>query len=139
MSRVDFYILSDSAATAREQFACRLVAKAAGLSNRVHVLLDNESTLDALDTLLWTFSDDSFVAHDRWPDDDIAASVTLGLSQDGIPEGADVCVNLSDTLVSDDCARVAEIVAADEVARAAGRQRFAEYRDRSAEMNTFKL
>ncbi|MEL7297597.1 MAG: DNA polymerase III subunit chi [Pseudomonadota bacterium] len=139
MSRVDFYILSDTNAAAREQFACRLVAKAAGLSHRVHILLDDESTLSELDALLWTFSDDSFVAHDRWPDDDITASVTLGLSKDGIPSGAEVCVNLSSALAPGDCARIAEIVAADDSARVAGRQRFAEYRDRSAEMNTFKL
>ena len=138
MSRVDFYVLSDEGANARESFACRLAAKASQLDNRVHILNADHSQLEMMDELLWTFSDAAFVAHDRWPADDVVASVTLGIAEDGVPEAATVCINLTSVAV-DGCERVAEIVAANDDARTASRQLYAVYRDNGAELNTHKL
>ncbi|MEN7341611.1 MAG: DNA polymerase III subunit chi [Pseudomonadota bacterium] len=138
MSRVDFYVLSDTSADARESFACRLAAKASQLDNRVHILHGDPDHLETMDALLWTFSDASFVAHDRWPADDAIAPVTLGIASDGLPEDATVCINLTSTPVMG-CQRVAEIVAANDDAKTASRQLYAAYRDDGAELNTHKI
>ncbi|MEM7611494.1 MAG: DNA polymerase III subunit chi [Pseudomonadota bacterium] len=139
MAKVDFYLLESGGLPARNTFACRLVGKAHKLDHVVHVMVDNEQQLDATDKLLWTFSDDSFLAHDRWPGEHIVASVTLGLADDGIPDAANVCINLGDTAVATDCARVAEVVASEATAKAAGRQHYATYRDRGWDLDTHQI
>ncbi|MFK8051944.1 MAG: DNA polymerase III subunit chi [Woeseiaceae bacterium] len=138
MPRVDFYILADDQPDAHDAFVCRLVAKASRLDHQIHLLCENKDQLSTLDTLLWTFSDTEFVAHDQWPSDDCAATVTLGLAAHGLPETTQVCVNLSGALAPD-CERIAEIIAGDDTQKAKGRERYASYRENGATMNTHQI
>lgn len=138
MARVDFYLLDSAESDARQQFACRLVAKAGALDHRVHIIASDQAQVDALDKLLWTYDDASFVAHDRWPGESIVANITLGAMSDGLPDDTEVCVNLSDT-VAPTCERVAEIISANADAKSKGRERYLAYRERGADMKTHQL
>ncbi len=139
MARADFYLLAEAGDAARERFACRLAAKVYGLDHRVHLRVPDAAALERLDTLLWTFSDDSFVPHDIVLDGGATAPVTLADAHRALPDGTEVCINLCDDAVDAPCARIAEIVAGDDTARAAGRRRYAEYRERGLELEMHKL
>lgn len=139
MAQADFYLLAEAGDAARERFACRLAAKVYGLNHRVHLRVPDAAALERLDALLWTFSDDSFVPHDIVLDGAATAPVTLADAHRALPDGTEVCINLCDDALDTPCARIAEIVAADEPARAAGRRRYAEYRDRGLELEMHRL
>ncbi|MEZ5578324.1 MAG: DNA polymerase III subunit chi [Candidatus Competibacteraceae bacterium] len=47
--------------------ACRLADKAYGLGHTVYLFTASEARAAALDDLLWTFRQDSFVPHERYP------------------------------------------------------------------------
>lgn len=139
MARADFYLLRDAGDAAREHFACRLAAKVYGLDHQVHVRVADAAALERLDALLWTFSDDSFVPHEVSLDGQRAAPVTLADAMRPVTAGTEVCINLCDDTVTDDCPRIAEIVAADDTGRANGRQRYAQYRDRGLDLDMHEL
>jgi DNA polymerase III subunit chi len=141
-TQVDFYVLESAAPAARLGLACRLAEKAylGGLSTVVWVSDTREQ--QALDELLWTFMDGSFVPHDlpatdgSWPDSPVVLSA-------GIAPGGhvDVLINLTAQLPA--CLgmtrRVAEIVDGDDARRRAGRVRFKAYRDLGMQPATHNL
>jgi DNA polymerase-3 subunit chi len=63
MARVNFYLLPQQQESARQQFACRLADKLwrQGLSVQVHLASAEEA--QELDSLLWSFSAESFLPH----------------------------------------------------------------------------
>ena len=63
MTRVDFYVLPDTADGARLEFACRIAEKAYTQAHRVYVHAASAAEAARLDELLWTFRDTSFVPH----------------------------------------------------------------------------
>jgi DNA polymerase III subunit chi len=124
-------------------FACRLLRKAWHARARVLVTAPPD-TLAALDAALWTFEAQSFVPHLRLPAPDAAAAGSADLSDladlvartpiwlaETPPAGErpPVLVNLGAVppAGADDFARVIEIVAPDDEARRAGRQRWRHY------------
>ena len=139
MARADFYLLADSGDAARERFACRLAAKVYGLDHRVHLRVADAAALERLDQLLWTFSDDGFVPHDIVLDGQATAPVTLADAHRALPDGTEVCINLCDDALEAPCPRIAEIIAGDAPARAAGRRRYAVYRQRGLELEMHQL
>ncbi|MGA7539324.1 MAG: DNA polymerase III subunit chi [Steroidobacteraceae bacterium] len=62
--RVDFYVLGDTASSARLKLACRLAEKAYLASQRALIWHTDRAELQALDELLWTFAEGSFVPHE---------------------------------------------------------------------------
>src|SRR5512146_493289 len=62
--RVDFYVIEGTAAAARLKVACRLAEKAYLAAQRALIWHTERAELEALDELLWTFADGSFVPHD---------------------------------------------------------------------------
>jgi DNA polymerase-3 subunit chi len=140
--RVDFYILKSAAAKQRFSFACRLTEKAYLRDLKVVILQDNLSDAKALDELLWTFNERSFVPHEVSVDGrfDSATPVHLALESANMPV-ADLLVNLTDRLPSrwERYARVAEIIDADEERRRLGRERFKAYREQKVVLDTHQL
>ncbi len=65
--RIDFYVLPDHQDQSRALLACRLADKAYGLGHTVYILTASEAQAAALDDLLWTFRQDSFIPHERYP------------------------------------------------------------------------
>jgi DNA polymerase-3 subunit chi len=62
MAKVDFYITKQESANTRWPIACRLAAtRAAGQS--MYILCDSEAEAKAIDDLLWSLDDISFIPH----------------------------------------------------------------------------
>jgi DNA polymerase III subunit chi len=153
--RVDFYVLKSSTAKQRWTFACRLTEKAYLRDLKVVLLGDTLADVEAIDALLWTFSERSFVPHDiqRGPAAAGATSAAAAaappasaavvqLTQDLDSVGsADLLVNVSTRLPArlDRFARVAEIIDADDERRRLGRERFKIYRDLKLAVETHQL
>jgi DNA polymerase III subunit chi len=148
--RVDFYVLKSSTAKQRWTFACRLTEKAYLRDLKVVVLSPSVADAEALDDLLWTFNERSFVPHDllRAPAAAAPAPATpvcltpvcLTPDLDAI-EAADLLVNLSERVPDrlDRFTRIAEIVDGDAERRAKGRERFKAYRDLKLTVETHQL
>ena len=136
MTRVSFYILQD---TTPDQFTCRLTEKVYKSGMRLHIHTQNETMTSALDQMLWTFRDQSFVPHSTNPQQDQAPVV---LSHQSEPDSqCQVLINLADQVPSffSRCERVADIVANTPQAKQAGRERFSFYRDRGYAIDTHQL
>lgn len=133
--RVDFYVLESADARTRLNYACRLVEKAYLAGQTLYIAVDDDAALEALDEYLWTYSERSFVPHERLGAGD--APVLLGVGVPA-PASARVLVNLAAEPPSRfaDFERVAEFVDADAGRRDQGRRRFAFYRDHGIRAQT---
>jgi DNA polymerase-3 subunit chi len=143
--QVDFYVLAGSDDGARLRFACRLAEKAWRLRHRVRVQLD-PGEAGAIDQLLWTFSDRSFVPHRRaGAEDDAPASapppVVIADDDAGDAADGDLLVNLASGAppAPGRWARIAEVVDSDARRRQAGRERFKAYRERGLAPATHEM
>ncbi len=141
--RVDFYVLGSATDGQRDAFACRLAEKAYLKDMRVLVWCADEARAQAVDELLWTFNDRSFVPHrlcgpEAPPDASTPVHVACEL---GGVESADLLVNLSDRLPDglERFARIAEVIDADGERRRRGRERFKAYRERALAPHTHQL
>ncbi|MEQ8205099.1 MAG: DNA polymerase III subunit chi [Woeseia sp.] len=142
MAKVDFYILPAAEASARWQFACRLIEKAYRLNNTVHVHTTEQDAATKFDELLWTWRDGSFVPHEL-----AGASaaerppVTIGHSDEHLQTACDLLINLSDEVPATigPFPRVAEIVTSDDNDRRLSRARYARYREQGHTLDTHKL
>ena len=141
MTRVDFYILDDSAETARQHFACRLAEKAWQQGHKVYIHTDDADQSSQLDDLLWAFRDGSFLPHslDTSPDAD-SVDVHIGHSDEPLHHD-EVLINLGREvpLFFSRFRRVAEVVAGDEETKQAGRERFRFYRDRGYPLESHSI
>jgi DNA polymerase-3 subunit chi len=141
--RVDFYVLKSAAAKQRWAFVCRLTEKAYLRDLRVVILNDTLADARALDDLLWTFNERSFVPHQVCVDEqstDPGTLVHLAVLP-AAPPAADLLVNLTDRLPAEweRYPRIAEIIDADEDRRRLGRERFKAYRDLKVALETHQL
>jgi DNA polymerase III subunit chi len=145
MTRVDFYVLEDSAEGARERFACRLVEKAWRLKHSVYLHTASKADAQRLDSLLWTFSDRSFVPHLLEApelEEALAAATPVRIGTGDAPAfEAELLVNLDDEvpIFFSRFERVAEIVGGEQGARARARERFRFYRDRGYRLGTHQI
>jgi DNA polymerase-3 subunit chi len=140
--RVDFYVIADSAPSARLRLACRLAEKAYQLGQAVLVWHTDEDELASFDEMLWTFGDGSFVPHDFLVEDEPAPEAPVVLSPGIAPQGrVPVLINLAPELPGcvDQADRVIEIIDGDPERRQAGRARFKAWRDRGVEPATHNL
>jgi DNA polymerase-3 subunit chi len=141
MTQVDFYILDDPAADARQRFACRLAEKAWQQGNRVYIHTGDPALSSHMDDLLWTFRQGSFVPHGLDEDAEAdEAGVHIGHGEE--PRHHDeVLINLGSEipLFFSRFRRVAEVVDADEENRRAGRERFRFYRDRGYPLESHSI
>lgn len=141
MTRVDFYILDRGSDDACLTLACRLAEKA--VAQKLDVLINTadpgEST--RLDSLLWTFSQGSFLPHRRLGDEtrpDENEPVLIGCGEEPPGERWDLLINLAREVPGffSRFERVAELVGAEDENKTAGRERFRYYRDRGYELQT---
>jgi len=138
--RVDFYVLTSAGSKQRWAFACRLTEKAYLRDLSIVIVNDNLADAQALDDLLWTFSERSFIPHKVCLDGhtvDPATPVHLTFEPTP-PPPADLLVNLAGRLPGDlqRYHRIAEIIDADEERRRLGRERFKAYRDLKLPLET---
>jgi DNA polymerase-3 subunit chi len=141
--RVDFYVLKSAAARQRRAFACRLTEKAYLKDLKIVIVNDTLADAQALDDMLWTFNERSFIPHKVCADAqsfDPATPVHLMLESAEMP-AADLLVNLAHRLPThlQRCTRIAEIIDADEERRRLGRERFKAYRDLKLTLETHQI
>lgn len=138
-ARVDFYVLSAVDDSAAARFACRLAEKAWRLGNSVHLRTESAAAAAALDDLLWTYRQGSFVPHEiARPGQQAGSPVTIGPGEE---PAADVLINLASTAPErpEAFGRVAEIVAGSDDGKVRARDRFTAYRERGMEPNTHRI
>lgn len=137
MTRIDFHLnVTDSL-----QYTCRLVRKVHALGTKVVCYSRNASTLQTLDTLLWTFSAGDFLPHVQHGHEGLADTpIVLTHSADDVHHH-DLLINLDDEwppfFARFD--RLVEIVNQDEQAKMQARQRYKFYKTRGYPLNTFDL
>jgi DNA polymerase III subunit chi len=141
--RVDFYVLKSAAVKQRWAFACRLTEKAYLKDLKIVIVNDTLADAKALDELLWTFNEQSFIPHQICLDAqsvDPATPVHLTVESAALP-AADLLVNLAHRLPAqlERYARIAEIIDADEERRRLGRERFKAYRDLKLALETHQI
>lgn len=95
MNRIDFYILRDSSAEARWQFAGRLADKARRLGHQVLIAVDSQDEAQKLDDFLWASPEDSFLPHRVLADDPTPATVVEIAQPTNLGKHRDVLINLS--------------------------------------------
>ncbi len=141
MPRIDFYVLPDHEENGRALLACRLADKAHGLGHTVYLFAESEARAAALDDLLWTFRQDSFVPHERYPlAGEESSPVLVGTVAPAVVE-AQVLINLTDSLPEgfERYQRVVELVDQHPDVLAQSRERFRQYRERGCAPETRKL
>ena len=129
MTRIDFH----SKIPDKLQYACRLIRKAQAANTKLVVFAADQNQLAEIDTLLWTFSEQDFLAHVQ-AGDELAAQTPIILTDDcerQLPHHH-ALINLS-RRTPDYFARferMFELVANDEQALIAGRERYKYYQQR---------
>lgn len=146
MRQVDFYLISNHVAQAELKLASRLANKLMALKQRVLLVTDTEDEATDLDKMLWSFSDTSFVAHDRLPSktpvhSTIHIAVGSDLDEALLAFDYNVLINLGSEVP--DCQarfpRIAEVIAADERSKSEGRLRFKKYKAQNLEIKTHPI
>jgi DNA polymerase-3 subunit chi len=140
--RVDFYVLPGSDSRARLKLACRLAEKAYLAQQRVLVWAQDAEELSSFDELLWSFTDRSFVPHERYEDPQQWRETAVLLACQGQTTAApDVLLNLDSTVppAAAQAARILEIIDSEPARLQAGRERFRQYRDRGLSPQTHRL
>ena len=141
MPRIDFYVLPDQKENGRALLACRLTDKAFGLGHTVYLFTASEARAAALDDLLWTFRQDSFVPHERYPlVGEEGSPVLVGTAAPATVE-AQVLINLADALPEgfERYERVVELVDQHPEVLAQSRERFRQYREQGYLLKTHRL
>ena len=136
MTRIDFHTnIGDKLA-----YACRLARKAYGAQGKLVLLAEDAAQAAALDAALWTLSETDFLPH--VPAGDPLAGRTPIIVTDSdqaeLPH-YDMLVNLSRATPAnvDRFQRVFEIISTDEDDAAAGRKRYAAYKQQSYPLTHF--
>lgn len=141
MTTIDFYFNARD----RVEVACRLAGKALAQKMRMLIYAPRPDIAQAVDRMLWTAPAISFVPHCA-AHDALAAETPVLIAMGAVDEApaaaaCDVLLNLGDECppAFERHERLLEIVAQDDAARAAARERFRFYRDRGYAIRSHDL
>lgn len=142
MTRIDFYILPESAADGSIAATCRLCDKATSVGHKVYVYTTDATQAESLDGALWSFRQGSFIAHEKHHGqsyEDPQPLVLLG-SVEPPETHTNILINLSAEVPPffSRFQRVLEVVDGDAALRAKSRERFKAYKAQGCELNTFE-
>jgi DNA polymerase-3 subunit chi len=144
MTRVDFYILPEGAKPPEGALmtACKLCDKAVGAGHRVYILAPDGDTVERIDSLLWSFRQGSFIAHERAGTalEEPLPPVLIGSTEPPATH-QEVLISLAPDVPTffSRYERVLEIVDGDSAQRAKSRERYKFYRDRGYELASHNL
>jgi len=135
VTRIDFYVVTDTKPEARLLVAARLTDKALSQGHRLFIHTSSKHHAEQLDGLLWSFKPASFIPHGQCSEttdhDEISEPVMIGWQQE--PQyNDDILINLTRTAPTffSRFQRVIEIVTQDSEDLAALRGAWRFYRDR---------
>jgi len=136
-------VVADPSPTAQLTVACRIVEKAWKAGSTVLIQHDDAAELNRLDEMLWTLGNEqNFIPHEIANDAPSLTTTPVVLNTGSGPTAAvDVLINLTPQLPSQAelATRIIEIIDADPVRRAAGRERFKAYRERGFSLEKHDL
>lgn len=135
---ITFHILEKSNNQQALLHACQLIEKHHQDGERIYIHAATKAQADQFDQLLWTFKDDSFIAHQVCPTD-TTVPVQIGYDASHAVT-ADILINLSGTFPEfyANYKNTVEIVFADPTVQQLARERFKKYRDLGCELTTLK-
>lgn len=138
---VQFIVAEDTAKLDRRRMACVLAEQTHLKQRRLRIVTATPEELNALDDLLWTFSDISFVPHEKLPSGQTPAAPIVLSCDAFVPAADDVIVNLANTVPAEilQAARVVELVDHDADARLAARRRYRIYQDAGCTIDTRRI
>jgi DNA polymerase-3 subunit chi len=141
MPKIDFYILSDPNPTSHLQLVCRLVEKAYKNRHRIYIHAHNKAQAYAVDELLWTYREDSFLPHNLYGEGpEPAPPIQIGF--DAVPEKhRDILINISHDIPEfyTQFARILECVPNDAQLQELAREHYRLYRAQGHTITTHKL
>jgi DNA polymerase-3 subunit chi len=141
MPKIDFYLLEETREVDRDRFACRLIEKVYKQNRRIFIYVSNEQAANALDELLWTYRDDSFLPHHiQGEGPNPPPPIQIGFNTPPAGE-RDILLNLSNSVPEffTRFSRVLEIVPNDPTAKEILRKLYREYRAKGFEITTHQL
>jgi len=132
MTKIDFHVLPAQGRRQHDFYVCELVQDAFRAGRRVHIHCLDDDMVTALDDLLWTFHDTSFIPHAVAGSPDAATVPVLLAASAAPPEVADLLVNLHVDVPPffSQFEQVIETTGADDHAKALARGRYKFYKDR---------
>ena len=150
MKQVDFYLLSNALENATLRLASRLANQLMVGGSSLLVVTDNTLQTEQLSTMMWSFSDTSFLAHEvigkaNSSPTDTPAKVQIGAHSQVTPallaHNYHVLINLASAVptFSHHFKRIAEIVAPDEPAKSAARNRYQQYQGEGFDLKTHNI
>ncbi|MDD2724103.1 MAG: DNA polymerase III subunit chi [Methylovulum sp.] len=142
MPDISFYILATESPQERDVFACKLVEKAYRNGVACYVLTDDGGQSQRFDNLLWTFRAGSFVPHQIYDGQTPEFTNVTLIGHQSAPEGwQDILLNLSTHCPENfqNIGRILEILDNNKADKAAGRQRYRQYRQAGIDIATHKL
>lgn len=140
-TQVDFYLLATTDINQIYQSACELAEGCFQKQQRVCLYDDTPDGVQLLDTLLWSFRDDSFVPHAIYqPQLPVATPILLVTSGTLPPPGLQTLINLTQTVpvFYADFQQVIELIGEQPSRREAGRERYRFYKEQRCQLVTHK-
>lgn len=143
MTRVDFYVLPEIDDVGPVLVVCRLCDKASASGKKVYIHSDDAPLLDDIDSALWSFRQNGFLAHERLDaQGSCSALAPIALGEQAPPAShQDILINIARDVPTffSTFERVLEPVFGDDEQRAQARGRFGFYRERGYPLQTHKL
>ncbi len=141
MTRIDFYVLSNSDLNAQQHFACRLAEKAVKQGNKVLIATEDAQQSQHMNDYLWQFQPESFVPHSQVGAGE-SNDVPVVIAHEGDDNlHHDLLINLRKSTPEQFSRfkRLAEIVIQDKTILNASRQSYQFYKSRGYPVNTHKI
>jgi DNA polymerase III subunit chi len=140
MPRADFYLIAKPRFSEQPLLlVCELARKAYAAQQPTLILTRDFAQAEALDELLWSFDDDTFIPHQLAGDDDDDHIAVL-IAPPGVETPARaLTINLREQCPQTYGDRVLEVVAADPAEREGSRTRWREYQRLGFELNKFDM
>lgn len=139
--KIDFHVLDSTNNPRSLLYVCSLVEKAHLAEQQVYIHTASEEETERLDTLLWTFKEDSFIPHSPYrADDELPPLIQIGHAAHPTQQ-RNVLINLSHQIPEfyQQFQHIIEIVFSDPAMQQLARERYKQYRDQGHEMNTVKI
>lgn len=124
------------------QAACQLAEQAYRQQHTIYLYVESEDSLRTLDSLLWSFRDDSFLPHRLWSGKTSeTAPILLGCPASPSPPAADILINLVTTVPDfyTQFSKVLELIPEEPRARQLARERYRYYKSEGCELVTSQL
>ncbi|MCD6055127.1 MAG: holC [Gammaproteobacteria bacterium] len=139
--QIIFYVLKSGDEGSRFQIACRLAQAAFQKKQRLYIHCDNESEVQYMDDLLWTFKDTSFIPHAVIGSDTTAHLPIAVGTLENRPAQYDQLLNLSAKIPPfyANFDRTLEIVPAQGDLRQIMREHYRDYQQQGCELITHEV